>query len=322
MLRILVLLAALAPYSFAGAQSRDDALELLQRMYNATRKLNYTGTFIYQNGQSSESSRIAHFVDANGVQERVEVLDGAPREIVRVNDEVKCYLPHSGTVKVERLMADRPLLPVLPTRITGLSEHYNVRKGPIERVAGMDSQVVELEPKDNLRYGHRLWGELGSKMVLRAQALDQSREVVEGFTFTEIKIGGAIPRELLRARFASKSRDWRVEESGAVATNIAQHGWTLRQTPPGFQKLAEVKRRFGTAADVSQVVLTDGIAAVSIFIERAAGRVAEVAPLGASRQGSINVFTRVLGEHLVTVVGDVPAECVQSIATGIDYQPK
>lgn len=322
MRRIVVALAVLSYCPFVGAQAHDDAIELLQRMYNATRKLNYTGTFIYQNGQSSESSRIAHFVDANGVRERVEVLDGAPREIVRVNNEVKCYLPNSGTVKVERLMVDRPLLPVLPTRVAGIAEHYHVRKGPIERVAGMESQLVELEPKDNLRYGHRMWGELSTKMVLRAQAFDQSREVVEGFTFTEIKIGGQIPKELLRTRFASKSREWRVEESGAVVTNIAQHGWNIGQTPPGFQKLAEVKRRFGSTNDVSQVVLTDGIAAVSIFIERAAGRAAEVGPIGASRQGSINVFTRIMGEHLVTVVGDVPAECVQSIASGMEYRPK
>ncbi len=322
MRRFVLALAVLSQCSFAVAQARDEAFELLQRMYNATRKLNYVGTFVYQNGQSSESSRIAHLVDGNSVQERVEVLDGAPREIVRVNNEVKCYLPNSGTVKVERLMADRPLLPVLPTRITGVSDHYTVRKGPIERVAGMDSQVVELEPKDNLRYGHRLWGELGSKMVLRAQALDQAREVVESFTFTEIKIGGQVPRELLRTRFANKAREWRVEESGAVATNIAQHGWILGQTPPGFQKLAEVKRRFGSVNDVSQVVLSDGMAAVSIFIERAAARTSEAVTMGASRQGAINVYTRIVGEHLVTVVGDVPAECVHSIANGMEFRPK
>ncbi|MGH8698679.1 MAG: sigma-E factor regulatory protein RseB domain-containing protein, partial [Burkholderiales bacterium] len=93
-MRALVLAAALAAGSVAcpggaAAQANADAISWLQRIYRSTERLSYTGTFVYQHGDQVESSRITRIVDASGVHERLETLDGTPREIVRVNEEVK-----------------------------------------------------------------------------------------------------------------------------------------------------------------------------------------------------------------------------------------
>jgi sigma-E factor negative regulatory protein RseB len=303
----------------ALAQARDDALDWLQSIYNATRKLSYSGTFVYRNGQYFETSRIAHSSVGGRVQERIEVLDGSPREIIRVNDEVRCFIPGTMTIKVEKLIADRPLLPVVPMHLRQVANHYHVRKGELERIAGFDCQAISLEPKDAKRYGYKLWADLTTRMVLKAQTLDAHGAVVEGFTFTQVSIGGAIPREQLRSRFTGKAKDWRVEESGAIRADLAAAGWVVGGRPAGFETLAELKRRFGSAGEVGQIVLSDGIAAVSVFIEHASARTSNV-HIGASRQGAINVFTRRVGDHLVTVVGDAPAESVQTIADGIEYR--
>ena len=87
------ILPFLLPVSTAIAQADTSALQWLERIYAATEKLSYSGTFVYQQGQQVETSRIAHVVDASGSRERLETLDGAPREIVRTGDEVVCYLP-------------------------------------------------------------------------------------------------------------------------------------------------------------------------------------------------------------------------------------
>jgi hypothetical protein len=56
-----------------------DPISWLGRISNAAHKLNYTGSFTYQSGKNIETSRIAHFVDANGDEhERLEALDGSP----------------------------------------------------------------------------------------------------------------------------------------------------------------------------------------------------------------------------------------------------
>src|SRR4051812_49033597 len=78
----------------AFAQS-PEALDWLRKIQEATHRLSYTGTFVYQQGSRTESSRITRFVDSGGDIERLEVLDGVPREIVRTRDTVRCYLPES-----------------------------------------------------------------------------------------------------------------------------------------------------------------------------------------------------------------------------------
>ncbi len=319
MIRVAIAWMALLQCSFALAQPRDEAAALLDSIYHATRRLNYSGVFVYQNGAHTETARIVHRVDGSNIQERIEILDGTPREVVRINDEVRCYSPGTMSVRVEKNVGDRSLLPILPGGTKGLADHYRIRIAGTDRVAGNECQVLMLEPKDGLRYGHKLWIDAASKMVLKAQTFDAAQTMMEGFRFTQIEIGGAIAPDRLRSRYAAVSREWRVEEMNMVAVQSANSVWALNRPPPGFQRLAELKRRFRSAAEVSQIVLSDGLSAVSVFIEPAEGR-SVAPPLGASRQGAIHTFTRRLDNHLITAVGDAPAECVQTIANGVTFR--
>ena len=70
---------AYAPHVRSENVGRADPLDWLQRIYTATKKLSYSGVFIYQHGTQSETSRISRFVPPVGsTQERVEALDGSP----------------------------------------------------------------------------------------------------------------------------------------------------------------------------------------------------------------------------------------------------
>src|SRR5256885_6007305 len=66
----------LLPVSAAIAQTEPPALQWLQRIYAATEKLSYSGTFVYQQGQQVETSRITHVVDASGPRERLKRWTG------------------------------------------------------------------------------------------------------------------------------------------------------------------------------------------------------------------------------------------------------
>ena len=83
-------LSAVLCAGLAQAQA-PDALGWLRKIHDATHKLSYSGTFVYQNGTRSETSRITRFGDAGGDIEKVQVMDGVPREIVRTRDTVRCY---------------------------------------------------------------------------------------------------------------------------------------------------------------------------------------------------------------------------------------
>jgi len=314
-----VLAALLLALSAQAAWAEGDALSWLQRIHAATQKLSYTGTFVYRSGDQAETLRIVHVAGPHGAHERLETLEGQPREIVRSGDEVKCYLPGSMTVKVDK-QTDHIVFPaLLPANLRDIGKHYHVTKGAIERVAGYDCQTILLQPKDKMRYGHKLWADVNTGMLLKSQTLDENNEAIEQFAFTQIAVGGKIDHGQLKSRFLAKSRTWRIENSGAVATSLAASGWSIKPELPGFKKVTEMKRTQGGSSEVGHVVYSDGLAAVSVFIEPMANKTSLPQP-GPSRQGAINLYSRQIAEHLVTVVGEAPAESVKRIADSVEYR--
>jgi len=294
----------------AQAQS-PEALDWLRRIHEATQKLSYTGTFVYQQGGRTETSRITRFVDAGGDIEKLEVLNGAPREIVRTRDTVRCYLPDSRVVKVDRRTAERGFPGLLPERVNALARHYDITMGESRRVAGFDCTAVVLKAKDNLRYGYRLYADKASGMLLRAVTFDDTGEV-EQFMFTQLSLG-RVTRDMVKPRHTTSK--WRIEDAAAAPASLA--GWGLSSELPGFRKVVELKRRMDSRP-VGQVVYSDGLAAVSVFIEPLEGRSA--ARTGLASMGAIHIYTREVANHMVTVVGEAPALSVQRIADAVEYR--
>jgi sigma-E factor negative regulatory protein RseB len=300
------------------AQNTQDAAAWLKKIYHASQTLSYSGTFVYRQGDRSESSRITRLVNARGDTEKLEALDGVRREVVRNGEEVKCYLPDSKVVKVDRRSTHPTFPALLPAQNSALSDQYAVTKEETARIAGFDCQAIVLKPKDEFRYGYKLWADVGSGMLLKARIVNEKGEAVEEFTFTQLSIGGNIGRDKVRSAFAGESRHWRVENAGVVPANLAKSGWTVNAGIPGFQKVIEVRRQLRQSQPVSQVVYSDGLAAVSVFIEPVDQHREQVHP-GMSSMGAVNIFTRELANHVVTVVGEAPPKTVRQIADMVEY---
>jgi sigma-E factor negative regulatory protein RseB len=301
----------------AQAQTSSEALEWLRRISQATDKLSYTGTFVYQHRDRTETSRIARRAEPGGSIEKLEILDGLPREVLRTRDEIRCYLPDSQTVKVDRRRSQRSFPSLLPEQVSSLGEHYAISMDETRRIAGYDCQAIVLAPKDELRYGYKLWADVQTGMLLKAVAFNRNGETVEQFVFTQLSIG-PVPRERVRPRLVT--RTWRIEQAEVSPANLAQAGWSVSADLPGFRKVIEITRKLHAAQPVGQVVYSDGLAAVSVFIEPLAGR-ADAPPMGLATVGAMNVYTREVANHLVTVVGEAPAASVQQIGNTVAYRP-
>lgn len=310
-------IALLVCSGLAQAQTSPEAIALLRRIYQATEKLSYTGTFVYQQGERTETSRITRVTGPGGDVERVEMLDGMPREIVRTRDTVRCYLPESQTVKVERRTDQRAFPAMLPERITDLARNYAITRGEPMRIAGYDCEAVVLTPKDELRYGYKLWADVNTGMLLKARTFNRKGETVEQFSFAQLAIGN-VPRDRVKTRHAAQN--WRIEDAAVTPANLARSGWSVGAELPGFRKIIEVTRRLSEARPAGQMVYSDGLAAVSVFIEPMSGRAEAVRP-GLSSLGAFHIYTREVANHIVTVVGEAPAASVQRIADTVEFRP-
>jgi len=316
------LLAAL--FAWGGASGADvptDPLNWLGRISSAAHKLNYTGTFIYQSGKSVETSRIAHLVENGAEYEKLEALDGSPREVVRNNDEVQCFLPDQKLVIVDQSSARRSFPARLPASPSALAENYRIRKGEVVRIAGLESQQIILEPKDDFRFGHQLWADMASGLLLRARLIGEKGESVEQFAFNEVQIGAPVDKEKLKPRF-SHAADWRVVQARGSEVRVEDTGWVFRNSIPGFRQVVSVLRpaRGKERGEAYHVLFSDGLAAVSVFIEPVPAKAH--AQSGMSTSGAVNIFRRHVADHLITVLGEVPPRTLVRIADGVEMRKR
>lgn len=299
-----------------------DAQTLLRKIQSAAQRLDYSGTFVYQQSDQMRTSRITHVLSGKNEMEKLEVLDGKAREYIRNNDDVACYVLEAKTVLVEKRVTRDVFPAILAASPAELAGYYSVKMGETGRVAGHDCQTVVLEPKDKLRYGYKFWADKETGLLLRAQTFDAKNEVVEQVSFTQIEIGH-IDLHRVKPSFTSTS-GWRIENSVMSQANLA--GWSVTP-PPGFKKIQEVKRLIFEAHDtttsapqreMSQIVFSDGLAAISVFIEPRAPSHAE----GFMQQGAMNIVSRRQGDHWLTVVGEVPGAVIRQVSNSIEFKSR
>lgn len=311
-------IAAAALLIVRGAYAQD-ASEWLTRAAQAARSLNYIGTLVYQHGGRVETSRVLHLADASGEHEKLVNLDGPPREVVRNNEQIRCYYPDAKIIRVESRNSRNAFPSLLPQQQATLVDYYNFRKAESARVAGLETQAFIFEPKDRLRYGHKLWADSATGLLVKAQLLNERGIPVEQFSFTDVQIGAKIERDMVRPSFTPPPADWQMREALPGDVKPEDTGWQVRDLPPGFTKLVEGYRTLrGKPAPVAHLVYSDGLVAVSVFVEPMPQA---PQPVGLSQQGGINVYSRQLSDHLVTVLGETPSATVRQIAFSVAYHP-
>ncbi len=301
----------------ADEEPSRDAIIILEKMAEASRKLNYSGTFVYQHGGQVETSRIAHFVNpAGGVLERLETLDGPAREVIRSNDQVTCYLPGNKTVLIDPRGSRQ--FPVQLDQIQEIVQHYRVVKGSLDRVAGFECQWVALLPKDALRYARRFCADTKTGLPLRSRTLNEKNETIEAFAFSTLTIGGSFNSDKVQSKYAAVSvrQQWRIDRSALSADDSGDSGWIVHNQPAGFRKLMELRRSMpGKHGTVSHLVFSDGLAAISVFIEPGT-KANKKASL--HHQGAVHIYSLPVAGYRVTVLGETPAETVLQLAKSIE----
>ncbi len=296
-----------------------DAASWLRKMADAASQQNYVGTYIYQHGTRVETFRITHLYDERGEHEKLEVLDETPREIIRNNGEVLCYEGDAGAVVVEKRKFRKVFPALLPGQVNALLENYSVKVGGTGRVTGIPCQKIILDPKDSYRYRHQLCADNVSGMLLKASILNDRHEVLAQTVFTQVSIGGKIDKEQLKPKLSG--RKVVIHSDKSVVTDAQQFdpSWSVSQLPPGFVKTMAVKRTLqGKEHPVNQLVFSDGLATVSVFIEPLE---ATAKPLqGSSSQGVISVYARAVDDHQVTVLGEVPIATAAQIGNAVVHK--
>lgn len=297
----------------AEARGERTVSEWLLRMHEASRNRSYVGTFVVSSSSGAMSSaRIWHACDGQRQIERVESLTGAPRQTFRRDDEVLTFVPETKTVRSER----RESLGLFPDLLnpgeTAIPEFYAARHLGRDRVAGYDADVVQVAPKDSLRFGYRIWSERKSGLVVKLQTLDADGTVLEQAAFSELQLDAPVRMDKL-AQMMAVPAGWRVEKAEAVKTTAAAEGWGLKNPVAGFKPMSCYKR---PAEGVLQWIFSDGLASVSLFVENYDGQRHQQEGVFAS--GATHTLMRRVQDWWLTAVGEVPPQTLKAFAASLE----
>jgi sigma-E factor negative regulatory protein RseB len=316
------LFCALISNVAVAGETPDTPQRSLDRMTRAAQSLNYDGTFVYSNGAKMQSMRIIHRSGEEGERERLVALSGAARDVIRDRERVTCILPDSQSVVVAKSRPREFPHSKLFDSDTGFARFYTMGVRGGGRIAGRHTRLVTVEPRDDFRYGYRLWLDRDTDLLLKSELVDENGDVAEQLVYTNIELPESIPDELLEPEISGVGYTWyRDDEGGADASGAASRGtvepsWYPGWLPEGFTMSDLARDPILASRDpVEHLVFSDGLASLSVFIERlsTAGK-----PLdGLDSMGAVHAYGSMVDDFQITVVGEVPAATVTRVAGSI-----
>lgn len=297
---------------------RNEVRQWLLRIHDAAQHRNFQGTFVVSAGGQMASSRIAHYCEGQNQFERIDALDGQARRVLRHNDLVATLWPESRTAVLEQRETLNSFPALLQHDGERMAEHYEVRKQGVERVAGHEAHVLELQPRDGYRYGYRLWSERTTGLLLRSDVIGQRGDVLESSAFSDVAIG-VRPQPESVVQPMKKLEGYRVDRPALVKTFYEREGWVYRHVVPGFRHVSCVKRGGGDAASggqLLQTIFSDGLAHVSVFVEPFNAEAHRKEML--MSMGATHTLTRRHGDWWITAVGEVPPATLREFVQGLE----
>lgn len=298
--------------------------EWLTRMHAASRRRNYIGTFVVSSGANMSSAKIWHVCDGDLQVERVESLSGDPRSTFRRNDQVITFLPQSRVAIAEKRESLGLFPELLRATDPSIAQFYSAQEGGSERVAGHDADIVQLQAKDALRFGYRIWSEKTTGMLMKVQTLDVDGSVLEQSAFSELQMDAPVSVSKL-TRMMENTDGYRVDRPALIKTTAAAEGWAMKTPVAGFRPISCHKRPMASGESAKspgtmQWVFSDGLASVSLFVEAFDLRRHKVE--GVMAMGATHALTRRMsdksGEWWLTVIGEVPRNTLAAFAQGLE----
>ena len=308
-------LLVLISFSICGsalAENSGQASQWLERMTTAMSQMSYQGTFVYVRNGVVETMRITHVTDETGIRERLYSISGPHREVIRDQNGVRCVLADSSSVVEDQVVASS-YFPEFPLSIIDSdASGYRLETGGEARIAGHSARRVSISPEDDFRYGYDFWLEKDSGLLLKWVLFDDRHKPLAKLMFTDFAMGSAIDLDELESDTnADKFVEMQTLSSEQTVVSQSNPRWQPANLPPGFQ-LTSHSHKTGEESVYEHMVYSDGLAAVSVYVEHQDSGPAVEA--GVSQLGTNNAYTRKQGSLKITVIGEVPAITVKSIA--------
>lgn len=313
-LAVATCLVAFWGYSAVNVQA-NEAVKLLNRMSNAVHNLDYHGELLYTANGDFKRLKIIHFVDDKGKEyEQVSAIED--------NDNNKSAI---------QLNLEGFSFGDMPQINANMLDAYSFDMGGTRKVAGRECYNIVARPKDRMRYFHEYCIDTKNDILLKYGLVNSERKTIENMLFTSIHFEKKplLPEQANNLANTQKSRvpfSLKPYKNGDLPWKIS--------LPPSFEINKVLSSHYseepnnGFSKDgFTQVILTDRVSSVSVFIEPELNNALEdeyninsksINP-SLQAKGAINSLTLRKSGHILTAVGDVPVAMLDKILNEMQY---
>jgi sigma-E factor negative regulatory protein RseB len=296
----------------AAASAGGDPAERLERMVEAARGMDYQGVLVHGMASGVESMRLYHRGGKGGrYRERLVMLTGPAREMVRDGDTVRRYHPASRQVITGPRRGGTGVFKLDPDSLDSVTDHYRLADGPKGRVAGREAEAVDLRARDGQRYDYRVWHDSRTHLPLQTVVMNRDGRVMETYMLATVEVGARPSAEQLRLRVPEDASSLRRRSLDGQDRPPALAGVTL---PEGFRLGAHFEGPGGG----EHLFYSDGLATLSVFIERgAAGEPEGIDSDDIMRRGALHACSVRRGPYRVTLLGELPGETLKGLVRAL-----
>jgi len=287
------------------------AKQLLMKMNHAMEVLNYQGTVAFFRNGKLEPMKYVHAAENGIQQERLTSLNSPLREVIRNAGKVSCLFKESHQTIVDHRPFERSFLVDVPDNLDKMEPIYQFELVGEEIVAMLPSYVVAIQPKDNARYPRKIWVEKEQFLPLKMVVYDGAGVPLEQLVFTDIKIKDTLPFTDVKALDAVYPAQ---HIHQIQPQSPEQAAFFVTELPKGFREVFFARQPMHNAEQlVEHLLLSDGFTSVSVYMEnKSASMQPDIQSVGA-----VNSYSRIIDNYQLTVMGEVPAETVKTIAEGV-----
>lgn len=305
-----------ANFVFAD-ESAIGAIQWLEKMSQAMKTLNYQGTVIFAKNGRVDTMKYFHATNENGQeQERLLSLNSPMREVVRDAGKVHCIFLDSNKALIDHRPISRSFLVEVPTDFSALEDIYQYSFAGEELVAMLPAMIISIEAKDKNRFRRKIWIDKQYFLPLKEEVYNLDGKPVKQVVFVDLHVGTQLPF----VEIDEKTKNITIENIHQIDSSMSAdkiNDIVLENIPKGF-KIEFFTRmdRVNSENSVDHLLLSDGFTSISVYRETKTNN----SKNGLQALGAVNLFTHISKNYQITVMGEVPATTVQSIAQSVHFR--
>ncbi|NDV92165.1 sigma-E factor regulatory protein RseB [Alteromonas sp. 345S023] len=294
----------------------DSTAEWLTRLSEVVSTRNFQVSFVQSRaGGETVPYLWRHAVMPDGtVMEQLNLQNGPGRELIRVGDIVSVFEPDVSPYSLKSEHINGPIPSSLlhhPNRLKTGYEFVSVGRA---RVAGRPAQQIRIVSRDNNRFSYQLWLDEETGMLLKLNMLDLQGGLLEQIQVTSMELTAAPDAYFERINKASLPKPMVIPQRQSKA-----HSWYVDFLPKGMTEVKQDTRRLALTGQVVEYKMySDGLVDVSVYVQPAADALGSDLVL---RNNLSTFLTLTDGKAQVTVVGEIPLQTANAMATSLTPTP-